>query len=225
MIVQVKICGILTPEHARAAVGSGADYLGLVFAPSRRQVTLAAARNIVAAAREAAAARNSAIDIVGVFVNEAPATINAIAADVGLDWVQLSGHEAAEIRAAIKRPVIKAIRFDDHLSERAWLDPTITASLLVDAHVTGSFGGAGVIGDWKRAAELARTRTVWLAGGLTPANAADAVKNVQPRVVDVSSGVETAGVKDEAKIAAFIHAAKHALSNGAELHEIVALHT
>lgn len=211
MTVAVKICGVMLPEHARAAVRYGADYLGLVFAPSRRRVSIADAQAIAQAARAEAAAQQSTIKLVGVFVNEPADALNTIAADVGLDFVQLSGHETIAAATTIERPVIKAIRFDDHPGEVAWLaqqaDPT---PLLVDAHVAGSFGGAGVTGDWQRAAALARKRTVWLAGGLTPANVAEAVAVVQPQVVDVSSGVETDGSKDLAKIEAFIRAVKHA---------------
>jgi phosphoribosylanthranilate isomerase len=82
--------------------------------------------------------------------------------------------------------------------------------LLVDAHVPGSYGGAGVVADWDRAAGLARRRSVLLAGGLTPANVAEAIQRVRPWGVDVSSGVEINGVKDHQKIRAFVAAARAA---------------
>ena len=206
-MTNVKICGIMTPEHARIAVEAGARYIGLVFAPSRRRVSLDQARTIIAALREANRQHSAQVEAVGVFVNATADEINTIAADVGLDHVQLSGHEGIEIARAIDVPVIKAIRFDGHASEGAWVDQR-AHPLLIDAHVPGSFGGAGVTGDWQRAADLAHTLQVWLAGGLTPFNVADAVQQVQPAVVDVSSGVETDGVKDAEKIRAFI---KHAM--------------
>lgn len=212
MSVAVKICGLMTPEHAVAAVQASADYIGLVFAVSRRQVDLLRAREIVAAAR-AAQPPGTSLGVVGVFVNAQPATINAIVADVGLDYVQLSGHEDISIAAMINAPVIKAIRFDDDPSEAAWLaeqdrSESYSAPLLVDAHVAGSYGGAGITADWRTAADLAQRRRVWLAGGLHIENVADAIRQVQPLVVDVSSGVETHGIKDRAKIEAFIRAAK-----------------
>lgn len=212
MVADVKICGIMTTEHARAAVHAGARYIGLVFAPSRRQVSPGKARVLADAAREAARQRDTSVEVVGVFVNEQPAIINGIVAEVGLDWVQLSGHEDTGVVPMLSRPVIKAVRFDEHPSETTWLALSDTsnvevAALLVDAHVHGSYGGAGVTADWQRAAQLAASRRVWLAGGLRPENVAEAVAHVQPHVVDVSSGVETNGVKDIAKIEAFIRAA------------------
>lgn len=212
MGIDVKICGIMTPEQGRAAVLAGADYIGLIFAPSRRQLHTPQAAAIVAAAREAAAERALPVQIVGVFVNEQPPTIHALAAELGLDWVQLSGHEPIESVGTIGRPVVKAIRFDGHPSEAVWLDqpPQSRIPLLVDAHVAGSFGGAGVTGDWSQAAALAQRRLTWLAGGLTPENVARAVVTVRPQLVDVSSGVETDGVKDISKIQTFIRVAKAA---------------
>jgi phosphoribosylanthranilate isomerase len=154
------------------------------------------------------------VQIVGVFVNEQPQTINGLAAELDLDWVQLSGHETLASASAIERPVVKAIRFDDHASEREWLAQSAQSvrryPLLVDAHVAGSFGGAGVTSDWSRAAELAGRWPIWLAGGLGPDNVAQAALTVRPQLVDVSSGVETDGVKDIAKIQAFMRAAKQA---------------
>lgn len=212
MQVAVKICGIMSPEHGRAAVAAGADAIGLVFAPSRRRITLDQAAAIAAAVRA-----DGSVQLVGVFVNELPALINQIVAEIGLDRVQLSGHEELAGVAEIRAPLVKAIRFDEHRSEEAWLQqaeqpaPAATPyTLLVDANVAGSFGGAGVTGDWQRAAALARRWPVWLAGGLSPANVASAVARVRPQLVDVSSGVETDGVKDIAKIEAFIRAAKQA---------------
>lgn len=204
--VRVKICGLMTPEDGRAAVAAGADLLGLVLAPSRRQVDVTQARAIAAAAREEARESGRVVEIVGVFVNESPEVINGLAREIGLDRAQLSGHEDAAAAPLIDVPVAKAIRFDDHSGEAAWLSQR-EASLLVDARVSGSYGGAGVVADWDRAAELAAQRPLWLAGGLTPANVAAAIRAVRPAVVDVSSGVETDGAKDIAKVAAFIRAA------------------
>jgi phosphoribosylanthranilate isomerase len=208
---RVKICGIMTVEHARVAVASGADLIGLILAPSRRRVEVDLARAIAVAARESAGARG--VEIVGVFVNESPATINELAGAIGLDRAQLSGHESRDDVAAIMVPLVKAIRFDDHPSEAAWIADSVTHAgrdvpLLIDAHVPGSYGGAGVVADWQRAAAIAQEREVWLAGGLTPENVGQAIAAVSPAAVDVSSGVETAGVKDARKITAFIDRAR-----------------
>jgi len=209
--VTVKICGLRTPQDALVACEAGADMIGLMFAPSRRQVDIGTAREIVDALRASRAGRDVAV--VGVFVDEQPAAIAAIAAATGLDWIQMSGHEATEATADVPLPVLKALRFDGDPSEEAWLAQPVgcdAAPLLVDAHVAGSYGGAGVLGDWQRAAELAARRPVLLAGGLTVDNVAAAIAAVRPWGVDVSSGVETDGIKDHAKIEAFVQAAKAA---------------
>ena len=209
MAVAVKICGIRTPEAALAAAEAGADLIGLVFAPSKRRVDAATAWNIVDALRSSVHGRD--MTVVGVFVDDGPEHIMDVATAVGLDWVQLSGHEPVEVAAAIDRPSVKALRFDGNPSEAAWLqsDPGCdVVPVLIDAHVQGSFGGAGVIADWEAARRVAATRPVLLAGGLTPSNVAAAIAAVRPWGVDVSSGVETDGVKDLDKIRAFVCAAK-----------------
>lgn len=207
-MTDVKICGIMTPEHARVAAQAGARHIGLVFAPSRRRVSVEQAREIIRALHDTNEQHGTHTEAVGVFVNTSADEINAIAAEVGLNHAQLSGHESIANGELITVPIIKAIRFDGDKSEAAWLAQR-RYPLLIDAHVPGSFGGAGVTGDWDRAAALARSTEVWLAGGLTPDNVADAVAQVQPAVIDVSSGVETDGVKDAKKIEAFVANAQH----------------
>lgn len=199
-------------EHALTAVDAGADMLGLVFAPSRRQITVEDAASIADAARVAAIDRGRSITLIGVFVNETVERIRDIAQICHLDGVQLSGDEPVAYADALESLlVIKAIRFDDSAHERAWLTHDWShVRLLVDAHVPGSYGGAGVVADWNRAAELARWRLLLLAGGLTAENVAGAIAHVRPWGVDVSSGVESNGVKDQAKIRAFIAAARAA---------------
>lgn len=209
MSVAVKICGIRNPEDALVAAEAGADLIGLVLAPSRRQIEPAVAKEIVSVLR--ASPRGQDVMVVGVFVDEAPERITTIAREAGLNWVQLSGHEAVESVATLDLPLVKALRFDGHPSEGGWTEqpvPCDVVPVLVDAHVAGSFGGAGVVADWQAAAHLARQRPVLLAGGLTAGNVAEAIVAVQPWGVDVSSGVETNGVKDADKIRAFIQAAK-----------------
>lgn len=205
----VKICGLRTLEHAQAAHEAGADYLGLIFAPGRRQVSEAQAVAIVEAVRRASSRPPR---FVGVFVNETPEHMRALAERLGLAAIQLSGDEDVRVVAQLGDwPVFKALRLRGAPGEQEWLDAARDGSrirLLIDAHVPGSYGGAGVVGDWDAAAELARRQPIILAGGLTPENVTDAIRKVEPWGVDVSSGVEQDGVKDSAKIRAFIAAAR-----------------
>ncbi len=205
----VKICGLRTIEQALAAADAGADMLGLVFAVSRRQVSPEQAALIVEAVRAMPHAQR--VTVVGLFVNETPERMQAIVHQCGLDAIQLSGDEPSTMAAQLPGIAqFKAIRLDGAPSEAGWLDahPAPNVHLLVDAHVPGSYGGAGVLADWHRATELARRRSIVLAGGLTPENVDAAIRQVHPWGVDVSSGVETNGVKDVAKIRAFVAAVR-----------------
>jgi phosphoribosylanthranilate isomerase len=199
----VKICGLRTVEHALVAAAAGADLLGLVFAPSRRQVTLTEAATIAAAVHKLPAPRPR---LVGLFVHEQPARIKTIVQQVGLDLVQLSGDEPVSDAAAMTVPIIKAIRMDSSQREADWLQQPVT--FLVDAHVPGSYGGTGVRADWARATPLASQRPLLLAGGLNAENVAAAIAAVRPLGVDVSSGVERDGRKDALLIETFIAAAR-----------------
>jgi phosphoribosylanthranilate isomerase len=203
----VKICGLRTVEHALAAVAAGADMLGFILAPSRRQISPSELATISAAVRTAPGGER--IGLVGVFVNESLARMLEIARACHLDTLQLSGDEDSRILADLPPSfsLIKALRLNDAAAERPW-QQALSVRLLVDAHVPGMYGGAGVVADWQRAAELAAHREILLAGGLSPDNVAAAIETVQPWGVDVSSGVETDGVKDVGKIRAFVAAAR-----------------
>jgi phosphoribosylanthranilate isomerase len=201
----IKICGLRTVEHALVAAGAGADMVGLVFASSRRQVDVKQAATIAAAIRTLAPPHPQ---IVGLFVNTPVAIINAVADSVGLDLVQLSGDETLADATGVSRPILKSIRMDGSGREAAWAETGVR--LLVDAHVAGAYGGTGARADWSRATELARRAPLILAGGLDPSNVVEAIIQVRPWGVDVSSGVEEGGVKSEAKIRAFIAAARGA---------------
>ncbi len=232
----VKICGLCVLEHALAAISAGADWLGFVFAPSRRRVTVEQARAMISTLRQHTDGQQ--IRMVGLFVNERADQINQIVQQCGLDYVQLSGDETPRQAQHICRPVIKSLRLTGSDLEAEWLsvcqrrmeeiyDSTgffglrsIDAAyrllvapvpLLIDAHVAGAYGGTGTQADWGRAAELARIQPLMLAGGLTPENVDEAIRQVCPHGVDVSSGVETDGSKDVVKIRAFIHAARLAV--------------
>lgn len=209
----VKICGISRVEHARVAAEAGADFIGVVFyPPSIRNVSLEQARDVAMTARAASGGRTR---VVGLFVDADVAAMNAAIEFVGLDLVQLSGNESPEVLAELRRPAIKSIRVDSsgRSDEEREFSRWCTArpapfAIMVDAHVPGMYGGTGTVADWFVAAEFAVRYPVFLAGGLAPGNVRQAIQRVHPAVVDVSSGVETDGVKDPEKIRAFIRNAK-----------------
>ncbi len=210
----VKICGVRTPEIARTVAELGADLMGLIFAPSRRQVSPEQAQEILEGTQ---ALESEPPKAVGVFVNESVERMNEIADQVGLGFIQLSGDEPVEIQARLGRPVIRALRlppgiaFSDarRVAER-YLDCASPArALLLDTHLPGIYGGTGIQGDWQRAEELADLYPVILAGGLRPDTVGRALERVRPFGVDVSSGVETDGEKDPDKIEQFIEAVRH----------------
>lgn len=221
----VKICGVCDPKHARAAAAFGADFVGVVFAPSRRQVTIGQARRIARALGKddgAAVASADVADIeaalktrrpllVGVFADQDADTINSIADECGLDLVQLSGSEPWEVNEHIRRPVVKCMKVrEGETAEQLLRHYHGGAVLLLDPFVPGTYGGTGRTLDWSVAATVAAQTPTVLAGGLAPENVAEAVRVVHPWAVDVSSGVETDGVKDVEKIRAFIAAARSA---------------
>ena len=207
----IKVCGVRTVEHALVAAHAGATFIGMIFAPGRRRISPDLGANISAALRQAGLHAKT----VGVFVNESAATINAVAAEAALDVVQLSGDETPALVTAVALPVFKAIRLAGTPEEQQWHSEAGAqpgrVRLLVDSHVAGSYGGAGVLADWQQARALAASTPTLLAGGLRPENVSAAVAAVAPWGVDVSSGVETDGIKDSMKIIAFVAAARQAL--------------
>jgi phosphoribosylanthranilate isomerase len=204
----VKICGLREPEHALAAAEAGADLLGFILAPSRRQVTAAQ----VGIIRDTLTAAGHSPELVGVFVNAPAAEIRSMVGSCRLDVVQLSGDEPLTILDELPGiRIIKTIRMTNTLVEQSWLRPGPHhdhVRLHVDAHVPGTYGGAGVVADWERAEVLARTVPILLAGGLSSENVEAAIRQVRPWGVDVSSGVELDGRKDSARIRAFVAAAR-----------------
>jgi len=196
-VTRVKICGLRQVDHAVAAVDAGADLLGFIFyRPVRRYVEPALAREIADAVRGRA-------ELVGVFVDEPPAQMAEIADLVGLDFIQLSSD------APVSRPVVRTVHVDGHTAIEEIAERARGARLIhLDTKKTGQFGGTGETFDWSIARTAASVGPVLLAGGLNPANVAQAVGVAAPWGVDVSSGVETDGVKDPSKIEAFIKAAK-----------------
>jgi len=212
-MTKVKICGIKEKAHALAAIEAGGDFIGLVFAPSQRQVTPAQASEIISAAKS----RSHAIGTVGVFVNMPAPEVNTIADDCNLDWVQLSGDESWEYCRHITKPLIKALRIrqgqspEQIAADLAAGERILSAQkhlYLLDTQAKGRYGGTGTTFDWSLARQAAAQFPVILAGGLTPDNVAQAIEMVAPWGVDVSSGVEVDEVKDIAKIRAFIEAVR-----------------
>ncbi len=198
MHTRVKICGITRVEDGLAAASAGADAIGLVFAASPRQVTADQARAIVAVLPPF-------IKVVGLFVDAPAATVREVLGRVPLDLLQFHGNETPEDCQKFGRPYIRAIRMapgvDLAVEARRYAQ---AAGLLLDTYDPQLAGGTGATFDWTRVPRDLN-KPVILAGGLTPENVARAVQAVRPYAVDVSSGVEQSkGVKDAAKIAAFI---------------------
>ena len=245
-----KVCGLRDAEAASCAAASGADLLGMIFAPSKRQVSEAEGQAIVAAARAARprpsgwampvmpaptvagstegeegaarwlqvsqgllahASRTGGPLTVGIFVNASVEEMNGVAERVGLDVIQLHGAEGWDVAKQLVRPSIRVVHMESGVSAadvRAQLKGGLAHAVLLDS----KGGGTGKTFDWDVGKEVQDKVPFILAGGLTPANVADAVKGVQPWCVDTSSGVETDGVKDHEKIRAFVAGAHSALA-------------
>ena len=201
---QVKICGLRHPEHIRTAIESGADMLGFIFyEPSHRYIQPQHVQEVLAASLSTLKERVLP-DLVGIFVNKEVNFINDVVEKAGLHYVQLHGTESPEFCQQITRPVIKAIPLKNtaDLAQVAQYKD-VTWRLLLDTP-TPDWGGTGVAHDWELASTIAQETRILLAGGLTPENVAQALQQVQPWGVDVSSGVETNKQKDNSKIRAFL---------------------
>ncbi len=212
-MIRIKICGIKEEAHALAAAEAGADFIGLVFSPSPRQVTPARAEKIVSALKKTGAKTEA----VGVFVNTPAARVKKVAGSCHLDWVQLSGDEPWVYCHELALPVIKAVRVSRHYqpaqvcSDLDYGIKILAARkhlFLLDSNARFRYGGTGRTFDWKLAQPIAKQFPVIVAGGLTPKNVAEAIRTIQPWGVDVSSGVETRGAKDMAKVRKFIEAVR-----------------
>ena len=220
MVFRIKICGITNVGDALEAVDAGADAIGLNFyRGSKRCVSVAETRQIVDAIGNRA-------DKIGVFVNESADQIRQTCRDTGLHLIQLHGHEPPEFLRLLNQDheIIRARRLDergvsaikDDLQACSDLAGFCPDAILVDAAASGQFGGTGHVVDWQ---QLANYRAVLgdipliLAGGLLPANVAEAIRIVRPHAVDAASGVEsTPGRKDSAKMRDFVAAARAAFA-------------
>jgi phosphoribosylanthranilate isomerase len=203
VVTRVKICGLTRPADAEFAALSGADALGVVFASGPRQLDVVRASDVLAAVPPGALR-------VGVFADQAPEFIHEAAERCRLDWIQLHGHEPAELAAALSAKVIKAVRVVSAADLERARDYPADAFLLDAPAADGRLGGTGQIFDWSEAENLPWPRSmVIIAGGLNPENVGAAIERLRPGGVDVSTGVEAApGVKDHAMTAAFIAAVR-----------------
>jgi phosphoribosylanthranilate isomerase len=246
-MTRVKICGIRDVATAIAAAEAGADFIGLMFAESRRKVTPQECFEVVEAlhefrkqpgpvridgpargdvtARSWFGAWNEAIEetlfrarplIVGVFADQRAEDVNDIASAAKVDLVQLSGGENEDYIEQMDLPVFKAIHVGPGVTAEDIADKSVAGyarAIMLDTASAGARGGTGESFDWSVAAEAAERLPIMLAGGLRPENVAEAIRVAEPWAVDVSSGVETDGAKDIAKVQAFIAAAK-GVANG-----------
>ncbi|MHB8515703.1 MAG: phosphoribosylanthranilate isomerase [Dehalococcoidia bacterium] len=239
-MTRVKICGCMRVADAVAAAEAGADFIGIMFADSRRRVALQEAAQIAAAvgqplrdveqsdpppshrvrfdsveawfahgaeALDRLLARKRPL-VVGVFEDQPIEDVDEIADEVGLDLVQLSGDEPWSDCLLANRQAIKVVRQRDGMAAddiMRRIEPDAALAVMLAPR-----RGTGTPGDRAPARALAARMPLWLAGGLAPDTVAAAVRDVRPWCVDVSSGVETGGAKDPAKIAAFVRAVREA---------------
>ena len=196
--IKVKICGMTQLKDALFAIEQGVDAVGFIFYKrSPRAVTMKTVREIITK-------RPPLVDTVGVFVNESAERLNKIADYCGLDLVQLHGEESPAFCRKIHRRVIKAFRVKD-LQSIKQLEKFPVSGFLLDTFSDDLHGGTGKTFDWNLALPAKKMGPVILAGGLTPQNILQAVRQVRPYGVDVCSGVEKSpGIKDLEKVRAFL---------------------
>ncbi len=219
---KVKICGIRDGDSAVEAVRAGADFLGVVLVEGvRRQLTRFQAQEVVRNYRIRARdhrikrLREKGAKVVGLFRNQDVRWVNKTAQEVDLDCVQLNGEEDEAYMRAMWKPVIRQVRIKSDMSRDGLSDLvdhhlSLDRIVLLDRYDEQAPGGTGKTFDWGIAEGIADRDGVLLAGGLTPSNVDSAVEQLKPWGVDVSTGVETDGIKDHLKIRAFVEAAKPA---------------
>lgn len=216
-MVKVKICGIQTLEHALVAAEAGADFIGIVFVPNRRRhVPQVQAQLIVSYVKSQ---HSSRVKIVGLFADQLLHDVNGIVTHCNLDMVQLCGRESLDYCSRISVPVIKVVHIPggpqnhetiNSLRENIKCLKDQNHLVTLDRKVNDLEGGTGACFDWDIAKELSvNGYSFILAGGLRLDNVALAIKIAKPLAVDVSSGVETGGVKDPEKIKSFIYEARN----------------
>ena len=217
---QVKICGLRDGDSAFEAARAGADFLGLILVEGvRRQLTRFEAQEVVRNYRirmrdhRVSRLREKVPRVVGSFRNQDVRWVNKTAQEVDLDYVQLCGDEDEGYMRAMWRPVLRQVRIKPDMSSQELGDLvehhlTSGRLVLLDRYDEGTPGGSGKAFDWSVAEGVVGREGVFLAGGLSPSNVVSAVERLSPWGVDVSTGVETDGVKDHAKIRSFVESAK-----------------
>ena len=208
-MVRIKICGITRPEDAEQALGLGADTVGCVFhAASVRHVTAKIAQDIRVAVGDSGT-------LVGLFVDPTVDQVQAVLDRVELDVLQFHGEESPAFCEQFQHPYLKAVAMSPDVDLAAVNSAYCSArGLLLDSAHEGQFGGTGHRFDWKWI-DAGLEKRFMLAGGLTADNVGDAIRQVRPAAVDVSSGVEKKqGIKDRDRMRAFIEAAVPEISEG-----------
>jgi phosphoribosylanthranilate isomerase len=217
----VKICSLREVEQVPWVIEAAPDMFGLIFVESAWRMVTPQMGKAIVDEFDALAGPNRP-KAVGVFLDSPPSEINRIADRVGLDFVQVHTHDMPIDWKRFELPVLPVLRPQPDVDL-----PTITATIdsilgsganipaiLIDAWHPDTIGGAGVLGNWSIARELATRYPIVLAGGLTPSNVGEAITEISPVGVDVSSGVETARIKDPAKLKAFVASAREAFGTG-----------
>ncbi len=208
-MTRIKICGITKIEDAVTAASKGTDYIGMVFADSKRRVSPKTAGEISTVVQN----DYPLVQMVGVFVNTSAACINRIVKLCRLDHVQLSGNETWDFCRGIETSVIKVIHvnrdtpacgIEGEIEKGLRLMKGTDFKILLDNFVVDQFGGSGKIFDWNVIKDIVRRYPLIVAGGLNPGNVTELISKFDPWGVDVSSGVEKHGIKDQGLIASFI---------------------
>jgi phosphoribosylanthranilate isomerase len=211
-LTKVKICGLSKVEDALVAADAGADFLGIVFeSRSRRYLDANYAKSLIESFRTRW--HREEPRWVGVFANQPIEDVNHLLTDCNLDIAQLSGHESMDYCGQLARPALKVFHVKNDTPTQEVIEE-VAISLktyrdrghmcMLDTFKEGILGGTGQVFNWEVGQRLARDYSFLLAGGLRPDNVAEAIEQVRPWGVDVSSGVETDGQKDMTKIARFI---------------------
>ena len=223
-MTRFKICGLRDVDSALAAADAGADFLGFNFVHGvRRQLTFEEGRSIIS--RVAGEVGEDRPGLVGLFADQDIYEVNEIIASCGLEYAQLCGSEPPDYWDQVRANIIKQIRVKPLASEQETVDATLARVkdvvscgniALLDSYKKGALGGTGHTFDWGIAAKVAQGYDVVLAGGLAPDNVATAIRQVDPWMVDVSTGVETDGVKDKSKIRDFAEAVRSASAEAVE---------
>ena len=221
-MTRFKICGLRDVDSALVAAEAGASLLGFAFVHGvRRQLTLEQGQAIIP--RVADEFGENRPGLVGLFADQDIDEVNAIIEACGLDYAQLCGSEKPDYWEQVRAKVIRQTKVKTLTSPQETVDVALAQIQEVvsrgnipqlDSYKEGAFGGTGHAFDWDIAARLSRDYDVVLAGGLTPDNVATAIRQVDPWMVDVSSGVETDGAKDHGKIRAFADAVRPASAGG-----------